>query len=393
MSAIRSNCLAALFVLIVPVLTTLHAAETITGPERTDSDSARLTLPTTIYAVPGLETSLYFANAILAAPTAEFSFAVTCDVGETDAKRWKLNATAQQTGEYPLTLKVSDGSGRLVAQGRTQVRVVPADAGRERDVALLIVGDSLTHASQYPNELARLLSQPGNPQWQMLGTHKPAAAAANVAHEGYGGWTWRAFNSRFHPKGTLAARTNSSPFVFAADQQTPTLDIGRYIAERCGGRAPDYVTFMLGINDCFGLKADDPQAVDAGITNVFQEADKLLAAFRQAAPRAELGVCLATPPNIRDAAFVANYKTAYPRWNWRQVQHRLVERQLAHFGRRESENIFVVPTELNLDIVGGYPDNNAVHPNATGYRQIGASIYAWLKSRLAARDDKKGHCR
>ena len=66
MSAIRSNCLAALFVLIVPALTTLHAAETITGPERTDSDSARLTLPTTIYAVPGLETSLYFANAILA---------------------------------------------------------------------------------------------------------------------------------------------------------------------------------------------------------------------------------------------------------------------------------------------------------------------------------------
>ena len=187
--------------------------------------------------MPGVETSLYFANAILAAPTAEFSFAVTCDVGETDANRWKLNATAQQTGEYSLTLKVSDGSGQPVAQGRTQVCVVPADAGREQDVALLIVGDSLTHASQYPNELARLLSQPGNPQWQMLGTHKPAAAAANVAHEGYGGWTWRAFNSRFDPNGTLAARTNSSPFVFAADQQTPTLDIGRYIAERCrGGR-------------------------------------------------------------------------------------------------------------------------------------------------------------
>jgi len=217
MSAIRRDYLAALFVLLVPVLTTLHAAETVTEPEHASSDFARLTLPTTIYAVPGVETSLYFANAILAAPTAEFSFAVTCDVGETDANRWKLNATAPQTGEYPLTLKVSDGSGQPVAQGRTQVCVVPADAGCEQDVALLIVGDSLTHASQYPNELARLLSQPGNPQWQMLGTHKPAAAAANVAHEGYGGWTWRAFNSRFNPNGTLAARTNSSPFVFASD--------------------------------------------------------------------------------------------------------------------------------------------------------------------------------
>lgn len=63
MSAIRRDYLAALFVLLVPVLTTLHAAETVTEPEHASSDFARLTLPTTIYAVPGVETSLYFANA------------------------------------------------------------------------------------------------------------------------------------------------------------------------------------------------------------------------------------------------------------------------------------------------------------------------------------------
>lgn len=390
MCAIRRNRVAALILLLVPALASLHAAETTIEAQPATPASLRLTLPPTVYAVPGVEMSLYFANVILAPPTEEFSFAVTCDIGETDANRWKLNPTAKQTGEYPLTLKVSDRSGRLLAQGTTEVQVVPAEAGRSQDIALLIVGDSLTHASHYPNQIARLLSQPGNPKWEMLGTHKPAAAAANVAHEGYGGWTWRAFNSRFDPKGSLAARTNSSPFVFAVgDPPTPKLDVGRYIAERCGGRAPDYVTFLLGINDCFGLKADNPQTLDAGITAVFQEADKLLAAFRQAAPRAELGVCLTTPPNIRDAAFVANYKTAYPRWNWRQVQHRLVERQLEHFGQRQCAGIFLIPTELNLDIVAGYPDNNAVHPNAAGYQQVGASIYAWLKSRLAASDAKK----
>ena len=149
------------------------------------------------------------------------------------------------------------------------------------------------------------------------------------------------------------------------------------------------MTFLLGINDCFRLKADNPQALDAGITEMFHEADKLLAAFHRAAPRAELGVCLTTPPNIRDGAFVANYKTAYPRWNWRQVQHRIVQRQLEHFSQREREGIFVVPTELNLDVFSGYPDNNAVHPNARGYQQIGASVYSWLKSRLAARDATK----
>ena len=132
------------------------------------------------------------------------------------------------------------------------------------------------------------------------------------------------------------------------------------------------------------LKAGDPKALDAGIADMFVEADKLLAEFHKAAPRAQLGLCLTTPPNDRDGAFVANYKTNYPRWNWRQVQHRLVERQLEHFSGREREGIFIVPTELNLDTFAGYPDNNAVHPNKTGYQQIGASIFAWLKSRLAA---------
>jgi len=46
----------------------------------------------------------------------------------------------------------------------------------------------------------------------------------------------------------------------------------------------------------------------------------------------------------------------------------------------------VVPTELNLDPLDGYPADNGVHPNEFGYRQIGASIYAWLKARLEARD-------
>jgi len=43
-----------------------------------------------------------------------------------------------------------------------------------------------------------------------------------------------------------------------------------------------------------------------------------------------------------------------------------------------------LPAELNLDPVDGYPVNNGVHPNAAGYKQIGDSIYSWLKWRLAA---------
>lgn len=350
----------------------------------------RLTLPPTVYAVPGVPMNLHFANVVLAKPEATPAFAVECGVGQPLSNRWTLTATAAQVGKHPLSLRAGLSSGGVQERAQTVVQVIPADAGKSQDIALLIVGDSLTHASAYPNEIARLLAQPGNPKWRMLGTHRPASAATNVAHEGYGGWTWSRFNTLFNPERPQPGSTNSSPFVAATGPQgKPQLDVAPFIAQRCGGRAPDFVTFLLGINDCFRLKADDPAGLDAGITQMLQQADLLLAAFRKAAPRAEFGVGLTTPGNIRDAAFVANYKQLYNRANWRAVQHRLVERQLAHFAGREAEGIFIVPTELNLDVVAGYPDNNGVHPNVAGYQQIGASFYAWLKWRLAERDRVK----
>ena len=89
-----------------------------------------------------------------------------------------------------------------------------------------------------------------------------------------------------------------------------------------------------------------------------------------------------------EEAFDANYQGRYHRWGWKRIQHRLVERQLARFAGREDERLFVVPTELNLDPVDGYPTNNGVHPNSHGYQQIGASIYAWMKARLQARAEE-----
>lgn len=347
------------------------------------SRSFRLTLPPAVYAVPGVEVSLYFENTVLVAADQKAGFDVECSLGTVEARRWRLKAETSQVGRVPLKLKVKDESGKVVDEAMTQVHVVAAEAGQDKDIALLIVGDSLTHSSAYPNEIARLLSLPGNPKWQMVGTHKPSGVAAGVAHEGYGGWTWAAFNSRFDPKPPPTGRVTSSPFVFGVGEKPePKLDVARYISERAGGRKPDFIIVMLGINDCFSFNPDDAAQLDKQIDGVFKEADKLIAEFRRAIPHAQIGVCLTTPGNSRDAAFYANYKERYPRWGWRRIQHRLVEKELDYFRNREAEQLFIVPTELNLDVVDGYPENNGVHPNATGYQQIGATIYSWLKSRL-----------
>ncbi|MBI2477651.1 MAG: hypothetical protein HYV60_03085 [Planctomycetia bacterium] len=344
------------------------------------AEELQLTLPPVIYAVPNLESAMYFDNLVLTQSPEIYRFEVTCDLGIHQPNRWVVTPHADARGDHTVIVRVTDVDGQVLDMATTTLRVAALDAEHEQELRLLIVGDSLTHASAYPNELFRLFTQPGNPKLTLLGTHKPGGAAEGVAHEGYGGWTWQRFVSQYEPDPDGTYRKRSSPFVYLGDNGMPVLDVSRYIAEECEGEPPHVVTFLLGINDCFSANPDDSQAIDARIDDVFKNADTLLAAFSQAAPQAKLAVCLTTPPNSRQEAFQANYQDRYTRWGWKRIQHRLVQRQLEHFGNRQAERIFVVPTELNLDPVDGYPVNNGVHPNEQGYRQIAASIYAWLKA-------------
>lgn len=346
----------------------------------------QMVLPPRLFAVVGVEQSLYFANLVREQDLTRVRFEVDCAVGKVEGRRWLFQPTAADIGEHTLSVRIVDRtSGDRLNDAKTKLHVIAADSGDARNrlddpLRLLIIGDSLTHASLYPNRLAELLDRPGNPAWKMLGTHRPAAAADRVAHEGYGGWTWQRFATRYEPNPDGTYRKRSSPFVYLR-QQEPTLDFARYWKESCEGQRPDYVIIMLGINDCFSADADNP---DPRIDAMLAHADRLLAALRKSAPETEVGICLTTPPNSRDQAFEANYKGRYPQDNWKRIQHRLVQRQIEKYSSGNEARVTIVPTHLNLDPTDGYPENNGVHPNADGYRQIGDSIYAWLKWRLAA---------
>ena len=345
----------------------------------------QLTLPPAVYAVPGGPMSVYFDNIVLTEKPEEFRFEVKCDIGASEARRWTVTPEDKDVGNHPIEITVKDASGKMVESAKTMLRVAPRNAGAGRTLRVLVVGDSLTHATHYPNEMARLLGEAGNPKWTMLGTHKPANAKPGVAHEGYGGWRWGTFLTMWDPKpaGVTQDRWRARarvPFLYADKDGKGKLDMPRYIKEECGGQPPDVVTFLLGINDCFGANPEDKAAMDKTINDVLDNADKLLAVFHAAAPKAVLAVGLTTPPNSRESGFEANYKGKYHRWGWKRIQHRLVQRMMERLGDRQRDNIYLVPTELNLDPVDGYPTDNGVHPNPVGYAQIGGSFYAWIKA-------------
>lgn len=365
----------------------LLAALALGAAHCTAAEPPHLTLPPVIHAVPGQPVSVYFDNIVLTRNPGSWQFKVTCPLGTVEKQRWTLTAADRDTGEHAFAIEVRDANGTHAETARALLRVAPRDAGADRELRLLIVGDSLTNASHYPNEIARLLSLPGNPRATLLGTHQPSSARPGVAHEGYGGWRWESFLTKWDAAPATPAagpvRRARSPFLFADENGVPELDLPRYFREHCAGSPPDVVSFLLGINDCFGANPDDPAAVDAKITEVLGHAEKLLAAFRAAAPEAVLAVGLTTPPNARESGFEASYKGRYHRWGWKRIQHRLVRRMITQFQDREAGGIHLVPTGLNLDPWDGYPDNNGVHPNPQGYAQIGGSFYAWLKNWLA----------
>jgi pimeloyl-ACP methyl ester carboxylesterase/lysophospholipase L1-like esterase len=348
----------------------------------------RLTLPPAFYAAPGTESGIYFDNIVLTQTPENYRFDVQCDIGKVEKHRWTVTPTDDDVGTHAMSITVTDAEGTQLGQASTTLHVAPRTAGQDRKLSMLIVGDSLTHATTYPNELARRLSEPGNPQWTMLGTHKPRNATDGVRHEGYGGWTWRHFFAKYEPNPDGTHRKRSSPFVFLNSDGKPQLDVSRYLETTADGQRPDIVFFLLGINDCFGANPDDRAAIDARIDVMLTHAEILLAEFRKAAPQTDLAICITTPPNARESGFEANYKGRYHRWGWKRIQHRLVERLQKHFGSQPRPidpslgRLYVTPTHLNLDPVAGYPENNGVHPNAFGYRQIGESFYCWLKWRM-----------
>lgn len=354
----------------------------------------RLVLPPVIYAVPGIETNLYFDNVVLAPNTANYVFDVICPVGAQQQDRWTFTPTAEKVGRYALVLEVRDDQNQLIARGASTLVVSPADSGGGRKVRWLFIGDSLTAASVYPARVVELCQGEANPVLTLIGSHTPRGN--DIRHEGYGGWTAERFVTHYREIArTGDPKQRGSPFLYQGPDARPQLDFVRYLQDVGDGEPPDVVTIFLGPNDVF---RDTDQTIDAAIDNMLRHYEQLVQMVHVAHPQTLIGVMLAVPPAATQDAFGANYGSSQTRWQYRRNQHRLVERMLEAFGNREARHIYLVPTVVSLDCLNGYAAtvgpanahssvevrrlNNGVHPDASGYRQIGDALYAWFKARM-----------
>jgi lysophospholipase L1-like esterase len=363
--------------------------------------SIRLLLPPRIFAVPGIEMSVYFDNICLVVNRANYLFDVTCAKGTQQAERWTMLPTDADVGQYPWAVEVRDQENRIIARAESILHVVPQDAGAGVPVTFLTIGASETHAAVYPAHLLALCNAEGNPHLTLVG-HTLCQKNPEVRIEGYGGWTAHRFMTHFKPEERPAGdvdwkvwNARGSPFLYSDGQGQFKADFAQYCREFNQGKAPDFVTITLGGNDTF--RCTD-ETIDKTIDTMLTHFDGLIDMIRQVRKDTKIGAVLMYPPAAGQDAFGANYRCGMTYWQCKRNLHRAAERMIEHHGNREVESISLVPVKTNLDCQHNFPTvkapwnaqtkaegerlNNALHPAAEGYRQIGDTIYCWMKAQL-----------
>lgn len=354
----------------------------------------RLLIPEKIYAVPGVETNIYFNNVVTVINPANYVFDVTCSKGRNDLKRWRFTPQKSDVGKYKWAINVIDMNG-TVARAEAELIVLPFDAGAEKNITMLIVGASQTGAGVYADRIVELMNRPGNPKFKTIGTKGRIGK-----HEGYGGWRWDSFLTRWgyanskkmdgmHPDRPVGF---NSPFLFPDKNGKGVFDLQKYLDKNNSGKAPDVVSFQLGLNDFF--KATD-QDIAKITENSLKGMERLIAEFRKLKPVPEIMIFQHIPGANQDA-FGNNYNCGQTGWQYRKNLD-YYNRALLKKGKELKVN--VVPIYMNIDTENNFPRkkqavnegngakvfraSNGVHPAKAGYDQMGDTLYCYLKAILS----------
>jgi lysophospholipase L1-like esterase len=387
--------------ILLLLVSTAYAQPSTSPSTQGDPGKVRLILPPVIYAVPGMEGNVYFDNVVLVLDPDDCAFDAICAKGKQMDERWTFTPDVKDVGDHPFEIVVRDEANAPVARARSILRVTPADRATRDPTTLLLVGASLTEYSIYPQHILDLDGADEHLNLKLIGSRggKDGVTEGSLRHEGYSGWTAQAFCTTFGPlsrKGIVKRPDTGSPFLYkdAGDAQ-PHLDFARYCKEFNGGQAPDVIVIHLIVNDIF---RENDATIDACVDKMLGYYDQLITEFHRVRPDTRIGVIL-TIPDSRSQDGFRNYNRSGDRQTRVQVRrnlHRAWERMIERYAGRESEQVYLVPEYVSFDTARGYPTftapaharssekvtrvNNGTHPNADGYRQMGDSIYMWIKA-------------
>jgi len=263
-------------------------------------------LPTTIYAVEGVETNIYFANFINShIDLADYRFNVTVSGTSNarmkqEASRWTFTPIAADAGTYTWTLEVYYNN-TIIKTVTSSLIVKALTAGNGVTRKVLVIGDSTTAEGQWLAELQNLYV--GDVMAiEEIGTittvvNDSDGTSRTTNHEAISGMSVNYFYT-----------DPASHFVFSSAFNFSTYLTTNALTMASG----DWVFIHLGINDIFSYTTDTA-ALDKIHTTISQLSG-MITNISSAVSGVRIGVLLPIPPSLSQDAFANNYYSGQTRW-------------------------------------------------------------------------------
>ncbi|SPT62133.1 GDSL-like Lipase/Acylhydrolase [Aerococcus viridans] len=313
------------------------------------------TLSPKIYGVVGQELNIYFKNIIDQKDTS-LDFDVSSSFGKQMTDR--LTGVPEQATTTTIGISAYKDHEQVGAGSTSLVTTNIAT----KDVKVLYFGDSTVNAGGVTKRLLDLYSAESS-SLTLLGTR---GLDSTNRYEGRGGWSGVTYRTPTEIYGA------GNPFYNPAKSD---FDFNYYMTQQ-GYSGLDHFIIQLGINDTFGMTSDE--TLQTKIDTILSDFDYIINDVKSYDSNIKVGMTVTIPPNASQDAFGTVYGTGQTQWRYKRNNALWVPRLIDHYKDKESQGIYLVPMQHNIDTVNNIADG--VHPTQTGYDQMGDSVYAYLKN-------------
>ena len=331
-----------------------------------------IVMPSKIRVSGGTEMSVYYKSILRYMDASKATMITPTNIGYLTRYKdfCRITPADNANSNFNNRINVYVGNTKVanIASNRHRIDMIPKTAGDGLSKKVLLIGDSMTDADVYLQELKDLFDDDVM-DITFLGTRDTNA----VPNEGYSAWRAYTFAKCANATDDGIGTANVNPFYNATAEQ---FDFSYYMTQQ-GYTGVDYVFICLGVNDL---------AKNDHFNDFTDYYDILIDSIHDYDPTIRIGIWL---PPCRGLMANAD-RTAFDRGLY--ADKKLIE----VYDGRESELIYLVPVYLNVDpdhdfnssvvpISTRNPDvtmticTDNVHPANSGYYKIADVIYSMIK--------------
>ena len=375
--------------------------------------------PEKIYAVPGVPCSVNYTRLFDSYTPQRYLLEAISTKGTAYSECWLYTAKESEAGtSFPLILNAWDDDVGLVASMTTTVCVAktPSEAAKNRRIAFALLAASGTNC-RYQDRLLERMHNAGFANYVPVGCRKPEKVTGVcetgdfvAAHDGYGGYSWGSFLTRYAMTvdeidnvqseaeraqlksfGVKLAPGNEwrkallkSPLLRIKDGKK-VVDVQAWFDKINGGNPPEYIAIALGGNGVWIQRPDSKQDM---VERELEQARKLVPMLRAAAPDAVIAIVSAIGGSLDQDSWGNNYGAVQSCFigNRSFIDY---NRTMKKFCEESGDpKLVFVPISQGVSHLSAYPvgrGGNALHPSKIGGRQIGDALFAWLVADVAER--------